>query len=113
MADQEHAYGYAHQGDRQKDPQKHAVQPGDTLFAFLRLRPGIKSDISEGEAEVHQVQIVHHGLHQLVQAIFILPQDPDHKRIVHQVHQDRDSLGHKGEHDALADLSVHCFLPRR
>ena len=66
MADQKNACHHAYQRDHQEDPEKHAIQPGDPLRALLRLCSGIKADIGAAEAEIHQIQIIDHGLHQLV-----------------------------------------------
>ena len=111
-----------HGADRRNDqenPQEHPVQPGDPFPAvLLRLFPRVEADVGTGEAEVHDIQVIHHRLHQLIQPIFILAENPRHEGRKDQIDQDRDRLRDHGKRYAPADLPVHrqfsrCGSPAR
>ena len=87
VGDQHAARQQAQQADGEEDRHKHAVDPRHAVLAVLRLRAGIIAHVGAAHAEGEQAQVGDKAVHQRIQAVFALPQQPQHHRRIGERNQ--------------------------
>ena len=75
------------ESDDEKDRHEHAVDARHAFLAVLHFRAGIVAHIGAAHAEGEQAQVGDKAVHQRIQAVFALPQQPQHHRRIGERNQ--------------------------